>query len=176
MISIVLSLKDKKVVVVGGGAIAERKIKNMLAEEALITVVSPMITEEIQKWKDKKKLTWHQKYFQKRDLEGAFLVIAATDQENVNKQIADQCTPNQLVNVVSYYEQGNVIFPASASKENILVSVCSFGADPKWAKKMCNDTIKRLSEEEIEALSKKHQVRKRMLISSSQTKIPVDPK
>ena len=83
-----LNLQGEKVVVVGGGKIAERKILGLLKTGADITVISPEITKKIDQARLKKKLKHISRAYRKGDLNKAFLVIAATDSPTVNEKAA----------------------------------------------------------------------------------------
>ena len=101
---ICLKLAQKKCVVVGAGSVALRKVKTLLAQEALVTVVSPELNQELAKEKD--KFVWEQAYYREEFLADAFLVIAATDNRAVNHEIAGYCDKhNILVNVIDSPEE-----------------------------------------------------------------------
>lgn len=137
---IVLNLYNKLVVVIGGGKIATRKVQTLLqSSEANITVVSPDITERLAQLVHQQKIVWRKKSYDATDIEDAFLVIAATNNKELNRMIAKHCRSNQLVNVVSEATFGNFIVPASMRRGNITISVSTDGLDPAFAKQICND-------------------------------------
>ena len=96
-----LNLKGRPVTIIGGGNVAERKVKSLLSAGSQITLVSPQITDNIQQWVNTKDLTFKQRKFQHADLNDAFLVVAATNDAAINSQIAAQAhAQNTLINVV----------------------------------------------------------------------------
>src|SRR5690554_374014 len=97
---IMLNIQDKKVVIVGGGRIAYRKIVSLLEAGAQITVISPMIHIKIEKLIAENRILWKKKVFEPDDLDCAFIVIAATNNEKVNAHVASSVSAYQLVNVV----------------------------------------------------------------------------
>lgn len=94
MYPVMINLKDQKVVVIGGGKVASRKLKTLLDEGARITVVSPKLNPAI----DEQQITWVNRPYQSGDLDGAKLVLACTNQKTVNAQIMHDAAPSQLVN------------------------------------------------------------------------------
>src|SRR5262245_27528057 len=83
-----LDLRNRAVLVVGGGAVAERKIDALLAAEATVTVVSPAVTVQIQTMNQSGTITLKRRTFSDSDVEGMALVISATDDPETQKQVA----------------------------------------------------------------------------------------
>ena len=79
-----LNLNGKKVVVVGGGRIAERKITGLIEAMAVVTVISPKLTLELMEYARDGKMIWKEKDFTAEDIQDAFLVIAATNHPEIN--------------------------------------------------------------------------------------------
>lgn len=137
---VMLDLANKDAVVVGGGAIATRKVLKLLSSsEANVIVVSPEISDTLKHFAEKKEIIWRKKRYERADIENAFLVIAATNDKELNRTIANECKPYQLVNVVSEANYGNVIMPASVRRGNFTIAVSTDGLDPKMAKEVCNE-------------------------------------
>lgn len=126
-----LSLTNKKCVLIGGGAVAFRKLKTLTDCGANVTLIAPKFSDEILKFKDNVTLK-HREYEQK-DLEGAFLVVAATDNFEINRQIS-QAAPC-LVNNITEPEFSNFIVPSSFSKGSISVSLATGGV-PAFTRKL----------------------------------------
>lgn len=95
---IMLHVKNKNVIVVGGGKVAYKKITSLLIAGADITVISPTVISPIKKLVDEGQLRWHQKTVKNEDLRDAFVIIAATNNEKINKLIAQSSSSHQLVN------------------------------------------------------------------------------
>ena len=131
---IMLNIQDKKVVIVGGGRIAYRKIVNLLQAGARITVISPMVHIKIEKLITGNRIIWKKKGFEPDDLECAFIVIAATNNEKVNAHVASSAGAYQLVNVVDNQEISTFHVPAKLTRGDLTISVATSGASPTLAK------------------------------------------
>lgn len=131
---IMLNIQDKKVVIVGGGRIAYRKIVSLLEAGAQITVISPMIHIKIEKLIAENRILWKKKVFEPDDLECAFIVIAATNNEKVNAHVASSVSAYQLVNVVDNQEISTFHVPAKLTRGDLTISVATSGASPTLAK------------------------------------------
>lgn len=134
-----LQLKGKRAVVVGGGKIATRKVRSLLDAEANVAVVSLNITRTLRQWYTKRQITWYKRHFHPRDLHGAFIVIAATNDSETNRKIASYCHPYQLVNVASEAGLGNFQTPATFRRGRLTIAVSTAGASPLLAKAICDD-------------------------------------
>ncbi len=84
---VLINIENQKCVVVGGGSVAERKIKTLLKYGANITVISPEITDNIKKLIEKGKIKHFRRRYRKGDIKGAVLVVAATSDSRINAQI-----------------------------------------------------------------------------------------
>jgi uroporphyrinogen-III synthase len=127
----VILTKLSRVTVIGGGQVAERKVKNLLEAKVKPTVISPELTQGLLELKTQNKLIHLEKHYETTDLQSTQLVIAATNNENVNKQIAnDALSHNLLCNVVDKPEFGNVHTVATIRRGDLLVSVSSNGKSP----------------------------------------------
>lgn len=136
VIPIMIDLEGKNVVVVGGGRIAKRKLDGLLASGAVLTVISPEVTPEINRWSAENKLSWKPKNFEQRDAELAFMLIIATDDPTVNATVRKAAPPNCLVNASAEAETGNVHFPAHFKRGKLSIAVSTNGASPMLAKKI----------------------------------------
>ncbi|WP_243385996.1 NAD(P)-binding protein [Bacillus kexueae] len=133
---VMLNLKGREVVIIGGGKVASRKIRGLLDSKALITVISPIITAEISELEAEKKLKWKKKTFEKEDIANAFLVIAATDNPSVNASVLANVKENQLINLVNQPEQSTFLVPAKFTRGKLTVSISTDGAFPGLSKKI----------------------------------------
>ncbi|MBD7964009.1 NAD(P)-binding protein [Fictibacillus norfolkensis] len=147
MYPIHVNLIGKTVVVVGGGWVAHRKIKDLLNEEAKITVISPTADNEIQEWHAERKLTWIKREVVREDLEEAFLIVAATNCKEINSWIAEQISSKQLVNVVDQPHLGNFIVPSVVKRGKLILSVSTSGASPSLSKSIKKELQQKYSEE-----------------------------
>ncbi|QOY35617.1 NAD(P)-binding protein [Anaerobacillus isosaccharinicus] len=131
-----LNLKNKQVVIVGGGFIAERKLRKLLEAEADITVISPEINAGIQRFVTEGQVKWKKKCFSEEDLSKAFLIVAATNVQHVNRQVSEACNEQQLINIVDDPARSNFIVPSTLRRGKLVISVSTGGASPGLAKKI----------------------------------------
>lgn len=132
-----LNLKNKKCVVIGGGSVAERKIKSLVNASADTLVISPRITKNIEELYNEKKISWIKAEYTKALIQNCFLVIAATDNRLVNKTISKHCeTNNTLVNVIDSVDDSNFIVNATMKQGDLIISVSTSGKSPALARKI----------------------------------------
>ncbi len=126
-----LNVKNKKCLVVGAGQVACRKIAYLLECEASVSVVAESVSSDLELYND--KIFIIKKSFEEADLDGAYLVIAATNDEKVNDDIARLCVlKNILVNHVSNTESSSFSNVAHFIFKKFIFAVCSVsGSDPK---------------------------------------------
>lgn len=139
MFPIMIDLKEKKCIVIGGGRIAYRKTLSLLKSGGTVTVISPELCEELQNLLYEDKIKVQCKEAEPSDYKDAFMIIAATNSEAVNKQIAANTHSSQLVNVASNHELGNFHIPASVRRGKLVISISTSGASPLLAKKIRDD-------------------------------------
>lgn len=122
---VLINLEGKKCVVIGGGKVAERKIKTLLKFGAKVTVVSPEITKNIAKLVEEKKVHYLQKKYASQDIEDAFLVIAATSDSDTNQRIINDAKflVNSVENILSDSSNISVIFPALFERGSLQIAV-----------------------------------------------------
>ncbi|MGH0946273.1 NAD(P)-binding protein [Bacillus mycoides] len=146
MYPLTVRVDKKRVVVIGGGKVAGFKIIPLLKQGADIVVVSTELDANLVKLVEEKQIRWYQREYEKSDIKDAFLVVAATSNSVLNEQIAEDATVNQLVNVITNPESGNVHFPAAIHRGLLNVAVSTGGASPKLAKKIRDDIANKYDE------------------------------
>ena len=146
MYPLTVRVEKKRVVVIGGGKVAGFKIIPLLKQGADIVVVSPELDVNLVKLVEDKKIRWYQREYEKNDINGAFLVVAASSDAVLNEKIAEDAAENQLVNVITNPESGNVHFPAAIHRGLLNVAVSTGGASPKLAKKIRDDIANKYDE------------------------------
>ncbi len=136
-----LDIKDKRCVVVGGGKVAFRKVESLLEAGARVIVISPKMNTSLQKLINKNKITYLPQEYKSGDIKkGIFLVIAATDDSQLNAKIADDAKRlNLLINVVDAPKLCNFILPATLRRGSLTISVSTSGKSPALAKKIKED-------------------------------------
>ncbi len=126
-----LNIKDKLCVVIGGGRVAERKVKNLLRYGARVRVVSPDLTDRLSKWVSQGKVHYSRSEYFASHLKEAFLVHAATSNRKVNAEIArDAARRRLLVNVADSATESTFILPAVVRKREISIAVSTNGLSP----------------------------------------------
>ncbi len=130
-IPINLGIKGKKVVVVGGGKIAEKRVNLLLGAGAKVLLISPRLTKKLSLLSEKGEIEWIGRRYKDGDLKEAFLgVFAASDSKAERNFIKEAQERKILVNVASNLKKCDFIFPAVARSGEILVSVSTQGAFP----------------------------------------------
>lgn len=123
-----IELKDRCCLVVGGGRIALRKVEVLRDFGAKITVAAPSILPEILNMEG---IVCLKKHFDKSDLEGQELVVAATDDQEQNHRISQACREKKiLVNAVDQKEDCSFIFPAYLKEGEVVAAFSSGGLSP----------------------------------------------
>ncbi|MDQ0287680.1 precorrin-2 dehydrogenase/sirohydrochlorin ferrochelatase [Desulfofundulus luciae] len=132
-----LILSQRPCLVVGGGSVAERKVLSLLACGAKVKVVSPTLTPGLRELVDKGKISYRQGEYETADLAGVFLVIAATDLDEINRWVAAEAMArNMLVNVVDDPPQGNFYVPAVVRRGSLQIAISTDGKSPLLARKI----------------------------------------
>ncbi len=130
-----LDIKNKPCLIVGGGVIAERKVSILERAQANLTIVAPEITEEIKRKVNNGHINWREKDFSLDDLESYQLVIAATDDRNVNAEVARLCRKNKiLVNAADDTKSCDFILPSIIDRSPVQIAVSTGGASPVLAR------------------------------------------
>jgi precorrin-2 dehydrogenase/sirohydrochlorin ferrochelatase len=123
-----IRVDDKRLLFVGGGKIAMHKIQTVEQYTRNITILAPVISEELKE----KGLTEICKEYEASDLDGFFLVYAATNDTEVNRRIRDDAEARGImVNVVDNRELSDFISPAIIRKDEMTIAVSSNGQNVK---------------------------------------------
>jgi len=129
-----IEMRDQPCVVIGGGKIAEGKVDGLLAVEAKVTIIAPQLTPRLQDLAAQNRVRYLSRAFQPGDLAGAFMVICATDQQDINHQVWQEATANhQLVNVVDDTPRCNFIAPSILRKGDLTIAISTSGKAPALA-------------------------------------------
>jgi uroporphyrin-III C-methyltransferase/precorrin-2 dehydrogenase/sirohydrochlorin ferrochelatase len=130
-------LSGQKVLIVGGGEVALRKVSLLERTGASITVVAPQIAPELMERAAAGKLKLAIREFAPEDLEGARLVIVATSRHAVNRWIAKLSESRHIpVNVVDDLEASRFIVPAIIDRDPVLVAISTGGTSPVLARRL----------------------------------------
>jgi len=132
-----MELANRKCVVVGGGRVAQRRVEGLLSTGAEVLVVSPEARRELQELAEEEVVRWERREFQPDDLEGAFLVLAATDREEVNRQVAEEARKRGvLANVADQPALCDFLVPSVVRRGDLTVSISTRGASPALSKRL----------------------------------------
>lgn len=130
-----LNLKGREVLLIGGGTIALQKLPALLEGEATLTVVAPEALPEIEQFAKEGKIRWHRRSYETSDLESVSLVIAATDDPELQKRVAAESRERKIwVNVVDVPPLCDFIAPAIVRRGEIQIAISTGGAAPALAK------------------------------------------
>lgn len=145
---IYLDLKEREVLVVGGGAIAEGKALQLVEAGARVTVVSPELTEALRAAADREEITHLRGSFTEENLNGAYLVISATDDRKVNEKVAKAARGRGLLcNVVDQPDLCNFITPALVTRGELQISVSTGGGSPTLTQRVKREVSALIGEE-----------------------------
>jgi precorrin-2 dehydrogenase/sirohydrochlorin ferrochelatase len=127
-----LNVEGKRCIVVGGGEVAERKVAVLVEAGAEVVVISPDVCDKLSKRQD---VTVLDRPWRETDLDGAFLVIAATNDRPLNERIARAARKRRvLCNVVDDASLSDFIMPATMRRGALLISVSTSGTLPALAR------------------------------------------
>ena len=130
-------MQARRTVVVGGGHVAARKVESLLEAEAHVKVISPVLVPELELLMEAGDITALKRSYQEGDLEGAFLVIAATDDNTVNQAIWAEATKRGcLINVVDDPEHSTFILPAVMQHGEMSIAITTGGSSPALARRL----------------------------------------
>ena len=132
-----LDLQGKRCVVIGAGAVAARKVRQLLAAGANVTLVSPQATKALRQLAQEEELTWLPRPYQPGDLAGMFLAIAATGDEAVDRQVRQEAAGEKaLLNVVDAPALCDFIAPAVVERGPVSVAISTSGVSPALARRL----------------------------------------
>ena len=131
-----VDLEGRRCVVVGGGPIATDKVEKLVEHGAAVRLVSPQITSELARMVDEGAIAEHrQRTYRPEDLEGCFLVIAATNLDPINRMVwQDAEARNMVCNVVDAPPLCNFIVPSIVRRGELALAISTGGASPVVAK------------------------------------------
>jgi len=129
-----LALEGRAAVVVGGGEVAARKVQDLLAAKANVTVIAPKLCDAIVALAGEKRIVAHGRPYRTGDLAGAFVAIAATDDEGLNARISKAAAAqNVLVNVVDRPALCTFTVPATVRRGDLTIAIATEGRCPVLA-------------------------------------------
>jgi siroheme synthase-like protein len=132
-----LKLSNRRVLVVGGGAIAAQKIPGLLEAGAKVHVISPKLNPAVTEWVRAGQLDWSPKPFEPDDLLGAALVIAATSLRDLNAQVFREADDrNILCNAVDDIENCHFYYGSIVQRGDLQIAISTNGKSPALAQRL----------------------------------------
>ena len=130
-----VKLTGRRCVVVGGGRVAQRKVRGLIESGASVVVIAPNVTEVLTAAGDRGDLTICRRGYEVGDLEGAFLVFAATNDSAVNGAvISDAAAVGALVNAAEDPTSGDFFVPATVRRDDLVLAISTGGRSPTFAR------------------------------------------
>ena len=130
-----LDIQGRRCLVVGGGRVGARKVDTLVQCGAAVTVVSPEVAPAVMHLAAEKAIVLKQRPYRASDVEGVFLVIGATDDQTLNRQIhTDAERLNLLCNIADRPEICNFILPAIVRRGSFVMAISTAGKSPAFAK------------------------------------------
>ena len=132
---IFLKIKGRRCVVIGGGEVATRKITMLLKAGGEVAVISPELDHELAELYEAGKISFHQGTFQPEQLDGACLVVAATDDGTTNRAVSEAAHQRNIpVNVVDSPQLCSFTMPSIVDRSPIVIAISSSGVAPVLAR------------------------------------------
>jgi precorrin-2 dehydrogenase / sirohydrochlorin ferrochelatase len=134
---IFFKLAGRPCLVVGRGIVAESKIASLVEADAHVRVVAPEATPQVRSWAQSNRIEWQQRRFQLDDLNGMFLVVAATSSTELHEQIFQEATRRGvLCNIVDVLALCNFYYPAVVQRGALQIAVSTSGQSPALAQRL----------------------------------------
>jgi len=132
-----LNIRGRKCVVIGGGEVALRKVKVLLEHGAKVKVISPELCPELAQLAGSRKISVRSHAYETGGLAGAFLAVVATDDDEVNQQVAKEArNKSVLINVVDNVDNSDFIVPSFLRRDGLTIAVSTSGQSPALARKI----------------------------------------
>jgi precorrin-2 dehydrogenase/sirohydrochlorin ferrochelatase len=132
-----LKLSARPCLVVGAGAVAESKVASILDAGGRVRVVAPEATAQVRDWAQANTIEWHQRPFKPDDLDGMFLVIAATSSTELHERIFEEATRRGvLCNIVDVPSLCDFYYPSVVQRGALQIAVSTAGQSPALAQRL----------------------------------------
>ncbi len=145
---VLVDLKDKRCLVVGGGRVALRKIRRLLECQARVFVVAQTLVEELKNMVSQGKIAYLGTEYKTEYLKGTFLLIGATDDEELNLRLSQEANEKGILcNIVDQPEKCNFIVPSLVTKGDLIIAISTSGKSPALARRLRQEMEKMFGEE-----------------------------
>jgi len=158
------NLTDKPCLVVGGGSVGERKVQDLRLAGARVTVVSPRVTPALAELAEAGEIRHLAEDFRPDHADGMALVMAATDDPEVNARVSAAAQARSIwVNVADAPELCTFIVPAQVRRGNLTLAISTGGASPALARKLREELQQHFGPEYVPYLALLQGIRERLL-------------
>jgi precorrin-2 dehydrogenase/sirohydrochlorin ferrochelatase len=162
---IFLDIKGRDCLVVGGGEVGTRKVEMLLACGASVTVVSIDTTKTLKLLAEEQRITLLMRAYRTTDLDNRFLIIGATNDEELNQQLSMGAEKNNLLcNIADRPAACNFILPAIVAQGDLVLAISTCGKSPAFAKKLRKDLEKQFGKAYATFLELMGAIRTRLLL------------
>lgn len=159
---LMVDLQGKRCLVVGGGEVAERKVKALLGFGAEVAVVSPSLTPRLEELADRGRIVVYRRTYQEGDVKGAFLAIGATDDREMNARLSKEAQAEKvLVNIADDPELSTYLAPSIVRRGDLVIATSTGGVSPALAKRIREELEVRYGEEYGDLLEALKRLRER---------------
>ena len=166
-----LDIQNRKCLVVGGGSVGTRKVMTLMDCGASVTVVSPDFTTQLFQLADTRAIKLKKRPYRSSDIDGMFLVIGATNNEELNRQISEDAQRlNKLCNIADRPEACNFILPSFINRGDLIIAISTSGKSPALSKKLRKDLENEFGQEYAEFLRLMEVIRQRLLSKNRDSK------
>jgi siroheme synthase-like protein len=133
----ILDVAGRDAVVVGAGKVGEGKVRGLLNADANVKVISLTATDQVREWASAGRIKLEERTYESSDLDGAFLVIAATQDNDTNVRVFEDAEARQMLcNVVDVTHLCNFILPSIVRHGDLAIAVSTGGASPAMARRI----------------------------------------
>ncbi|WP_208589463.1 precorrin-2 dehydrogenase/sirohydrochlorin ferrochelatase family protein [Gracilibacillus suaedae] len=165
-----INLQNKQIVIIGGGNVAERRLRRLLPFKENITLVSPTLTKSLYQLIDLHNIHLLQTKCELDHFKQADLIVIATNDDVINQYVIQNAPSSAWINATHQAEAGNIHFPITIQKGKLQIAISTSGASPilaKRLKKSIEAEIPDHYEQYIDFLFEARQLLKQLNISSS---------
>lgn len=130
LIPLMIDISNKKVFVIGGGKVAERRVNTLVNYAKDIHVISPAITENLKDMVQRSAIKWSEKLFEINDIQQADLIVVATNDAYTNQRVLQHKPSHAMINMAGAATSGDVVFPSILRRGKLTLSISTNGASP----------------------------------------------
>src|SRR5579862_8129517 len=167
-----MKLEGRSCLVVGAGTVGEPKIKSLIEAGASVRVVALQATAAVGEWTESGAISWEAREFKITDLDGVFLIIAATNNRDLNAEIFHAARQrNILCNVVDDPEYCDFYYPAVVRRGDLQLAISTNGHSPALAQRIRRELEIQFGPEYGEWLEQLGKIRQELLASDMDAEV-----